>query len=281
MLALAACNADIEPVGQSLVPPEDQNPAQWAEYMDVLRNYKQSDHYTIYVHFDNAPEQVVSEKNCLRSLPDSLDIVALKNPLSQFDREDLAALHEKSTRVLLTADCSDPATAVGKFDEALAAIAADGLDGIAIRFTGAVTDAAKAAGAAIAAKFGALDGKTIVFEGNPSFIGSADRARYDLFVVDVVSGTSLFSLQSEIEYLVDRFGIEASKLLLATSFSATMLDESLKETAAIPVVARCVMAWGPLAGLGLSGVNDDYYSSTVNYPQTKAAINLLNPAYTE
>lgn len=281
MLALAACNADIEPIEQSLVSPKDQNPAQWAEYMRVLRNYKQSDHYTIYVHFDNAPEKVVSEKNCLRSLPDSLDIVALKNPLSQFDREDLAGLQEKSTRVLLTVDCSDPATAAGKVDEALAAIAADGLDGIAIRFTGAVTDAVKVVGTTIAGKLGALNDKTVVFEGNPSFIGDADKDRYDFIVVDATTAASLFALQSEIDYLISRHGIGVSKLLLATSFSATMLDESLKEQAAIPAVARCVMTCGPLAGMGLYDVNDDYYSPTVNYPQTKTAINLLNPAYTE
>lgn len=281
MLLLAACNADIEPVEQLLVPPKDQYPAQWAEYMRVLGEYKRSEHYMIYAHFDNAPEKVVSEKNCLRSLPDSLDIVALKNPLSQFDREDLAGLHEKSTRVLLTIDCSEPETAVAKVDEALAAIAADGLDGIAIRFTGAVTDAAKAVGTTIAGKLDALNNKTVVFEGNPSFIGETDKDRYDFIVVDVTAAASLFALQSEIDYLINRHGISASKLLLATTFSATMLDESLKEQTAIPAVARCVMTCGPLAGMGLYGVNDDYYSPTVNYPQTKAAIHLLNPAYTE
>lgn len=281
MLALAACNADIEPVEQSLVPPKDQNPAQWAEYMRALGAYKQSEHYMIYAHFDNAPEKVVSEKNCLRSLPDSLDIVALKNPLSKFDRQDLAGLHEKSTRVLLTADCSVPAVAVAKVDEALASIAADGLDGIVVSFTGAVTDEAKAAEAAIAGKLGALNGKTVVFEGNPAFVAESNRGRYDLFVFNVTEVPTLYALQDDIEYLVTRFGIEASKLVLATSFSATMLDESLIEQAAIPVVGRCVMACGPLAGMGLYGVNDDYYSPTVNYPQTKAAIHLLNPAYTE
>lgn len=281
MLALAACDADIEPVEQSLVPPKDQNPAQWAAYMKVLGEYKQSEHYMIYAHFDNAPEKVVSEKNCLRSLPDSLDIVALKNPLSQFDREDIAGLHEKSTRILLTADCSDPATAVAKVDEALASIAADGLDGIVISYTGTIGDDAKAVEAAIAGKLGALTGKTIVFEGNPSFIAESNRAHYDLFVFDVTEVPTLFAMLDDIDYLVNRFGIEPSKLLLATSFSAAILDESLKEQAAIPVVARCVMTCGPLAGLALSGVNDDYYSPTVNYPQTKAAINLLNPAYTE
>lgn len=281
MLALAACNADIEPVGQSMVPPKEQNPAQWAEYMKVLQAYKRSEHYTIYARFDNAAEKVVSEKNCLRSLPDSLDIVALENPLSQFDREDLAELQEKSTRVLLTVDCSDPAAAAANVDGALAAIAADGLDGIAIRFTGAVTDAAKAAGTAVAAKLGTLNGKTVVFEGNPSFIGDADRERYDFVVADVTAVSSLFALQHEIDFLVNRLGIENTKLLLGTSFSATILDESLEEQAAMPAAARCVMTCGPLAGLALSGVNDDYYSPTVNYPQTKAAIHLLNPAYTE
>lgn len=281
MLVLTACNADIEPIEQALVPPQDQNPAQWAAYMKTLEAYKQSEHYMIYAHFDNAAEKVVSEKNCLRSLPDSLDIVALKNPLSEFDREDLAGLHEKSTRVLLTVDCSDPATAVAKVNEALVSIAAEGLDGIVISFAGAIDDEAKAVEAAIAGKLGTLTGKTIVFEGNLSFIAEPNREQYDFFIFDVSGIPTLFDMLDDIDYLVNRFGIDPSKLLLATSFSTNILDESLKEQRAIPAVARCIMTCGPLAGLALFGVNDDYYSPTVNYSQTKAAIHLLNPAYTE
>ena len=65
-----------EPVDVNINSPKDQNPELWASYMQVLNTYKQSKHYIAYTRFDNSPEKPVNEGSFLRSLPDSLDIVA-------------------------------------------------------------------------------------------------------------------------------------------------------------------------------------------------------------
>ena len=280
VLALTACDADIEPVDQQLVMPEEQNPAQWEQYITALKAYKSGEHYTIYARFDNAPEKITSEKNCLRSMPDSLDFVALTNPLSKYDREDLPGVQAKSTKVLLVVDCSDPTTAVQKVDDAITSVSVDGLDGIVISYSGPVSDAARTAETTIAAKLNAW-GKTAVFEGNTAFVASENRDKYARYILDVTSLETVFSLRSEVDYAVNRLGIPIEKLLLATSPSATIADESLTYQSAIAEVARCVMAYGPMGGLAIYDISDDYYSASINYPLTKAAINLLNPAYTE
>lgn len=99
-----ACNDwnEPEPVNLGINSAKDQNPELWARYMQVLHNYKQSKHYLAYARFENAPEQSVNEGSYLRSLPDSLDIVTLSNPdkITDYDREDIPLLQEKSTRVL-------------------------------------------------------------------------------------------------------------------------------------------------------------------------------------
>ena len=277
-LALAACDADIEPIDQRFVGPDGQDPAAYAAYMDALRSYKQSNHYVVCARFDNAPEKVTSEKESLRSMPDSLDIVMLANPLSKFDREDLPGVQRKSTKVLLMADCSDAATAVRTVDEALAAVAADGLDGLVISYPGAVTDAARTAETDIAQKLAVLSGKTFVFNGNVAFVAAANRDLYAYYLLDATAAENVFVLQSSIDYLTGYLGIPAAKVVPAVTVSGTINDAQSQPQAATDEVARTVIK-SALGGLALSGIAGDYYDVTTIYPRVKAAIELLNPAH--
>ena len=278
---MAACDTDMEPVGQRIEKPAEQDPAAWAAYMEALAAYKAADHYTVYARFDNNIGEVISEKNSLRSMPDSLDIVALVNPLSDYDREDLQVVWEKSTKVLLTADCSDPATAVEAVDKALAAIDVDGLDGIVLRYAEVVTHESETAAAAIAAKLDGIGDRMLVFEGNASFAALVGKERFTWFVLDVSAAETVFSLRSEVDFTVDYLGIPARKILPATTPSATIADALLEEVPALAEVARCVMAYGPLGGIAVHDVATDYYDALTIYPRTKEAIHILNPAYTE
>ena len=47
---------------------------------------------------------------------------------------------------------------------------------------------------------------------------------------------------------------------------------------AIAEAAKSVITMGPLAGLGIYNIGDDYYDAYINYKQTKHAVGLLNPA---
>lgn len=276
-----ACDTNMEPIEQRIEQPAEQDPAAWTAYMEALAAYKASDHYTVYARFDNNTGAVTSEKNCLRSMPDSLDIVALVNPLSNYDREDLQVIWKKSTKVLLMADCSDPATAVETVDKALAAIDADGLDGIVLRYAEVVTHEAETAASAIAAKLDGIGDRMLVFEGNASFAALVGKERFAWFVLDVSTTETVFSLRSEVDFTVDYLGIPARKILPATTPSATIADALLDEVPALAEVARCVMAYGALGGIAIHDVATDYYDALTIYPRTKEAIHILNPAYTE
>ena len=70
---------ETEAVKQKVERPEDQNPELWAEYTAALRDYKQSEHFIVYARLFNSPQPGTSEKDFMRCLPDSLDIVSLTN----------------------------------------------------------------------------------------------------------------------------------------------------------------------------------------------------------
>ena len=278
VLALAACDAGIEPIDQQVRALDTWNAAEWAAYAEGLRVYKAGDHYLTYACFDNAPERIESEKDCIRSLPDSLDAVILRNPLSDFDREDIPELHKRSTRVLATAECSDPATALQRLDATLQEIASSDLDGVVIRYSGAVTAEASAIEPAVAQRLGALSDKMLVFEGNASFIAAENRGLYDLYLLDATSASDIFTVENAVDYLTGYYGIEAGRVLPLVSLTGTLADERGTSQPAPTKVSETIQS-RRLAGMAFDGVSADYYSLTGNYSRLRAAIDLLNPAH--
>ena len=101
-----ACDTDIEPIDQQIIKPDQQDPAQCAAYLAALKAYKASEHYIVYASLANAPAVPGSEKAFLRSLPDSLDIVALETAgnLTEYDIEDIPQAQAKCTKILYTVD---------------------------------------------------------------------------------------------------------------------------------------------------------------------------------
>ena len=81
LFGLAACNdwTEMEAVDNNVKKPWEQDPALWAEYTAALRDYKKSEHFIVYARLHNSPEPAASEKDFMRCLPDSIDIVALTN----------------------------------------------------------------------------------------------------------------------------------------------------------------------------------------------------------
>ena len=134
---------ETEAVKQKVERPEDQNPELWAEYTAALRDYKQSEHFIVYARLFNSPQPGTSEKDFMRCLPDSLDIVSLTNAdnFSKYDAEDMPAMREKGTKVLYQVDYAGRSgeltdeTKLGAYlDKVIAAVEKNGLDGYS--FTG-------------------------------------------------------------------------------------------------------------------------------------------------
>ena len=190
---------------------KEQNPELWARYMQALRTYKQSKHYLSYAHFDNSPEKSLNEGSYLRALPDSLDIVTLGNShqISDYDREDIPLLQEKSIRVLYLIDYVAHAssltdiTALNSWlDKEIATSAELNLDGFA--FTGLPlyngTDAELASykekSRLIVSKLSTATGqdKLLVLEGNPAFVDEADFDKLNYIVLNTAELTNVTDL---------------------------------------------------------------------------------------
>lgn len=270
-LLLASCT-EVETIDRTTLKPQQQNPELHARYLAALCDYKQSEHFLTYARMDNAPEVSTSPRDYLHAMPDSLDMIALRRPLSRFDLQDLPAVQAKGTKILLRADCSKAATAAQAVEDALAQIAAHGLDGLAIYGGSTAPDAALIDKAFRAGTF-------LVFEGDPALVPPESREKIDLYVRDVTGVNNVFTLQTEVDYILERAGIPAAKLLLATTPDSRMDDAALHAQEALPLVARAVMTYGPLAGIAVYDIGKDYYDPSTNYRRTKQAIALLNPAY--
>lgn len=282
-LPFAACDTDIEPVDQHILKPGEQNPEQYAAYLAALKAYKAGEHYIVYASLDNAPEVPLSEKAFLRSLPDSLDIVSLRNSdrMSGFDLEDIPVVQAKGTKILYSVDYNalrethDPAAFSSYLDGVAARIAELGLDGATVVYDGPIDEAAAAAATAVVAK---LSDKLLMVEGNPLFIARADHEAVDYFALNTSEVANTFTLRSEIAYAKEYAGIDPAKLLITALPSGRLTDEALEFRPAIAEMAKSVITLGPLAGMGIYHVGEDYYDPYVNYRQTKQAIDLLNPA---
>lgn len=291
MLAgLTSCEdwTETETVKNNTKKPWEQDPALWAQYTAALREYKQSEHFIVYARIFNSPEVATSEKDYMRSLPDSLDIVSLANAdnFSAYDREDLSVMREKGTKVLYQVDY---AARSGEFattetlgaylDRVVSDVAANHLDGYS--FTGIVRidDPATAAAAALmVSKLSADASKLLVFEGNPLFIAADDRSKIDYFILDTEKTEDVQDVRMQILNATDYAAVPAEKLLLGAEASAKLRDEDKTEFAAIDEMSRRVISYGPLAGLGVYNIGEDYYHSDMNYKTIRQAIQTLNPS---
>lgn len=84
--ALTSCDDWTEQESIDLVynTPDKANPAQYAKYLEGIRQYRQTDHKLTYVWFNNpAGDQVTNTRaERVMALPDSVDFVVFNNPAS-------------------------------------------------------------------------------------------------------------------------------------------------------------------------------------------------------
>lgn len=272
----------METVEQNVTRPWEQNPELWAQYTAALRDYKQSEHFIVYARLHNSPERAASEQDFMRCLPDSIDIVSLTHAdrFSAFDAEDMPVMHEKGTKVLYQVDYAgrkaELTDLAGYLEKVVASVAANGMDGYS--FTADPFDTAAAA--QIAAKLSAAkkEGQLLVFEGNPLSLAAEDRARVDYVVLDTEKTEHAADVGLQVLHAVNHAGIEPERLLLAAEINALLFDEERAEHAAVTEMARRVVGLGPLAGLAVYNIGEDYYHARMNYETVSMAIQTLNPS---
>ena len=291
LLLISACSkwTETESIQLNYLRPWDQNPELWNKYKASLVDYKASDHFLIYTRFDNAPEKATSEKDFIRCLPDSLDFVSLTNAdnLSAYDKEDMAWMESIGTKVLYQVDLTKKGFASTSeleayLDKVIACVKENGLSGYS--FTGQYVlgnalNESLASAAVTKLSAAKTEGQALVFEGNPLFIPEADRTKVDLFVLDSEKTENTQDLRFQILTALDYAKVPASKLLLGADMDGIIQDENREKCASVPELARRVVSFGPLAGLGITNISSDYYSYDGNYVVTRAAIQLLNPSH--
>lgn len=287
LLLGASCSdwTETENIDNTVLKPWEQDPALWADYTAALRSYKASEHYLSYARLHNSPSPAASEQDFMRCLPDSLDIVTLTNAdnFSAYDAEDMAAMHEKGTKVLYQVDYaarkaefSGEAALKTYLDGVIAAVAANGLDGYS--FTTDPLDAAATATIVATLSAARSDGQLLVFEGNPLSVAEADRAKLDFVVLDTEKAENTTEVQLQVLNATGYAGIAPEKLLLAAEIDAPLQDADRTEYAAVELMARCVVEYGPLAGFAAYNIAGDYYHAEMNYQTIRTAIQTLNPS---
>lgn len=287
LLLGASCSdwTETENIDNTVLKPWEQDPALWADYTAALRSYKASEHYLSYARLHNSPSPAASEQDFMRCLPDSLDIVTLTNAdnFSAYDAEDMAAMHEKGTKVLYQVDYaarkaefSGEAALKTYLDGVIAAVAANGLDGYS--FTADPLDAAATATIVATLSAARSDGQLLVFEGNPLSVAEADRAKLDFVILDTEKAENTTEVQLLVLNATGYAGIAANRLLLAAEIDAPLQDADRTEYAAVELMARCVVEYGPLAGFAAYNIAGDYYHAEMNYQTIRTAIQTLNPS---
>ena len=100
----------------------------------------------------------------------------------------------------------------------------------------------------------------------------------ELILLTTTDAVNTFNIRSQLAYATDYAGIALEKIIITAEPGGKLTDENLVQQPAIAEAAKSVITMGPLAGLGIYNIGDDYYDAYINYKQTKHAIGLLNPA---
>lgn len=270
-VALPSCSDWDEPEARQpqVDGAEQQDPAAYAAYTAALRLWKATPHQATLATLDNAPEASTSERDFLRSLPDSLDFVAMANPLSEFDRQDIAKVRaDFGTRILASLDC----TADAALWQTTASAIASGT------FDGAVLSAITAPDPAALQNFTAAlpSGKTLVFNGDPALIPAELRSAFSFFLIDVTSASDSFDIEMAIRLAA--LNVDPSRMMLRVVPGGRLTDAAGVTRNSLAGAAIAAKTFTPaLGGIAIDNVGSDYYDPDIVYRRTRGAIQILNP----
>lgn len=252
---------------------KERDPQGYADYTAALRRWKQTPHQISVALFDNAPEVSVSERDFLRSLPDSLDFVVMRHAarLTKYDRDDMKLVRtDFGTRVLYRLDC---ATATpDKWSAAAAAVKTGQFDGVVIA-SSATPDASLLDALVTAAGSGA----TLMFEGSPSVLTGQMVPLFSHFIIDATSAKDAYDIDMAVRLAA--LAVDPASLLLCVAPSGQITDHSGVTRNAPAGAAVAAMTASPaLAGIAITDISADYYDADIIYKRTRGAIQTLNPA---
>lgn len=178
---------------------------------------------------------------------------------------------------------TDAAALSSWLDKAVATVNELHLDGFAFNGlplyggTDAEQAARKEAARLIVSKLSAVN-KTLVFEGDPAFVNADDLDKLDYVVMNTAGIESAVSLKIYVANVISTYALPKGKLLLAAKMGIKIVDEeNVKQDAVTDMIGR-VVPLGPLGGLAIYALGDDYYQASMNYQSCRTAIQKMNPS---
>lgn len=118
----------------------------------------------------------------------------------------------------------------------------------------------------------------LVLEGNPVFVDEADFDKLNYIVLNTAELTNVTDLKLQVTGILANSLLSKDKLLLSVQMGGQVIDETGVKQEAVTLMTDRVVALGPLAGLGIYAIGNDYYSPIRNYEITRTAIQLMNPS---
>ena len=117
--SFASCDdwTDIESSDIEQTHVSKTNPGLYAEYLENLRAYKKNEHKLVYVTFDNSEKKPFTKAQHISTIPDSVDVVALKFPrdLASWEFQEMDNVrNNKGTKFIFTIDFEAMKVAYGK-----------------------------------------------------------------------------------------------------------------------------------------------------------------------
>lgn len=289
---------ETESVDRETLTPDKQNPELYAKYTQAVRDYKKRNHYAVCVHFENGLTGS-GEKDYLRSLPDSIDVVVLKNAdaLTPADLEDLPKLQQLfATNFLFGLDINsfiEEVESKGKelqevlspaFDEMIALISENELDGASIAYKGDIdpeNETVVQLQQLILSKVEPLAkvGKILYFEGNPLFIPKESRELFNAYVLNSTSVMNALELQLLIEQSAEYAEIPLNKILITADPELMIRDNENNLVSQIPFLSEQVINCGPVGGILIRNAMNDYHAQpNKTYYDIRNAVQTLNPS---
>ena len=78
--------------------------------------------------------------------------------------------------------------------------------------------------------------------------------------------------------ILETYALSKEKLLLAAKIGSKLTDEDLNKLDAVTEMTNRVISLGPLGGLAIYALGDDYYQAKMNYQTSRMAIQTMNPS---
>ena len=182
------------------------------------------------------------------------------------------------------AELPDEAALGAWLDKAVSTVAKLKMDGFA--FSGIplyggtdIEQAARKASARLIVSKLSATGKALVFEGDPSFVDAADMEKLDYVVLNTADIERAVALKLFVANTLEMHTtLSKTQLILATKMNGKLADEDGKWHNAVLEIPNRVVGLGPLGGMAIYSIGEDYYQPEKNYHTCRTAIQTMNPS---